>query len=498
MSVAEQGVQRNFQMTNHALDPLRVRLPDSVMKLLTVERSATSSPLFVLPRATLAAIMDNILDDAHFAQHAVNRSTQLPTVACSSDSFEFRAQCDSVCRVNVLGVTHSSLDAAMDVMASIVDLKPTIVCLESCMSRTMNRVAHQMPAIRAVGGNLNLLISQMTVQDLATSGFYLNADDVALANKVKALRGAPELTAIYECERRGIQLESVDILESVKVVQNASILSDRVEATRRIGSLPESVLRHSFDDQVVSATYLNLIYGLDYTDPHNSLVLPSEAYRIIECSQRSTEAHGSFAVNLLRVLQPKHWWSEIHLRDLYMSWRIRKCVARLLTSGAQESTILVIVGANHVEGIKKFLSQEQMDMKAMTAAAMSTLIDDASVLFSTWKDLLLTDPFSEFTGKTYGRVSWALSAAVIGQRILTPECGSVRVCSGLNKWDQVEVPYSVVDTQTDFAERLKLLTTGIHLDGKPVDLIKALGDGLVDPYTEEREFRAGSCVDSQE
>ena len=204
--------------------------------------------------------------------------------------------------VFVLGITHSSDHSAEHVRLAIDRLSPGVVALESCVDRTQARVTVQLPLVERFGGKWEEITDCAdfggvgpSLEDLAKHGLLDFGSKIDLAQFLIAsgtVSGAPELTAIFECKTRAIQLESIDILESIKIVQNAS-LDVSGYSSRRPGDLTEGVLRKVVDEEGILSEYFRILYG---DHPGLSALQPSLLYRLVESQKRS----APFADLLLR------------------------------------------------------------------------------------------------------------------------------------------------------------------------------------------------------
>jgi hypothetical protein len=365
--------------------------------------------------------------------------------------------------VYILGITHSSDHSAEHVAEAIAKLNPGVVCLESCVDRTQARVAVQLPIVEQYKCDWPLITSLdesggPSLSDLAKHGLLEGPVDVAqFLVACGSVSGCPELTALYEAKKRNIKLESIDILESIKIVQNASI--DACGYTsRRQGDLSEGVLRQVIDEEGILYEYLRIMYG---EGMGGVSVQPSLLYRLIESRKRSGPFADLLLRDLHRVYRPKQFWSRIFLRDLYMSLRIRRIVA------ANRKSVLVITGAAHVEGIRNMLATPP-DLATHVSLALSALIDDAESLGQAWRDVLRLDMFSYALPRQIDNAESA--ATLIATAILTNR----RISLWVNNSE-----WQVVDANG--GSDLSRFSVGAGIGN--VDLIQGLLDGLVDPYT---------------
>jgi len=386
--------------------------------------------------------------------------------------------------VHILGITHSSDHSAEHVKLAIERLSPGRVAIESCADRTQARVAVQLPLVEKFDGDwLNITDvlefggSGPSIADLAKHGLLDGSVDVAQFMIASgSVTGCPELSALYECKKRQNPIDSIDILESIKVVQNASI--DAAGYTsRRPGDLSEGVLRHVVDEAGILTEYFRMMYA----DNRLNQINPAFLYRLIESRKRSPPFADFLLRELHRAYRPKQYWCRIFLRDLSMSFRIRR-----LVQNDDTRPILVIVGGAHTFGIRDILSAN-IDMSVHAALSLSCLLDNAENLSDAWRDVLRIDSFSTNIPRHIDKIEAA--AALISISILSAEKISLWVDG---EWQVVELP----QTESSSVERLEELTnfnvTGV---GK-TDLVTALVEGRVDPYSIARiESQQIGCIE---
>jgi hypothetical protein len=191
--------------------------------------------------------------------------------------------------VHILGITHSSDHSAEHVKLAIEQLNPAQVALESCVDRTQARVAIQLPLVELFEADWEALtdLSEFggqgpSITELAQHGLLDGRIDVAQFMVASgSVSGSPELTALYLAKKRQIAVESIDILESVKIVQNASI--DACGYTSKRGDLSEGVLRQVVAEEGILSEYFRIMYGGD----NASNIQPSFLYRLVESRKRS-------------------------------------------------------------------------------------------------------------------------------------------------------------------------------------------------------------------
>ncbi len=118
-------------------------------------------------------------------------------------------------------------------------------------------------------------------------------------------------------------MESVDILEKLKRVQNASLEEGCEMSSRRIGDLPEAVSRLVVDDQMILHIFNELVYGKKaLAEIGADRILPTLLYRLAELNERSSVAEDFLLREIHRVFRPKQFFTRIWLGDLYMAARL--------------------------------------------------------------------------------------------------------------------------------------------------------------------------------
>ena len=377
--------------------------------------------------------------------------------------------------VYILGITHSSDHSAEHVGEAIGKLQPSVIALESCVDRTQARVSVQLPLVEKYAGDWPTITdssdfggSGPSLVELAKHGLLDGSMDVAQFMVASgSISGCPELAALYEGSvKRSIPIESIDILESVKIVQNASV--DAVGYTsRRPGDLPEGVLRHVVGEEEILSEYFRMMYG----DSDIVKILPTYMYRLIESRKRSPPFADLLLRELHRAYRPKQYWCRIFLRDIYMAFRLRRLVSR------QTSTkpILAVMGGAHVFGVRELLAAN-LEMPIHAALSLSCLLDNAENLADTWRDVLRIDSFSTSIPRQIDNIQAA--AALIGISILSAQ--KVSLWMG-NEWQVIQLPSQ--NQLADPVERLEELTRFEVSGVGKTDLIAALIDGKLDPYS---------------
>ena len=366
--------------------------------------------------------------------------------------------------VHILGITHSSDHSSEHVAKAIEKISPCKIFLESCCDRTAARMCVQMPLVNKYNANWELLTdcvdfggSGPSLSELAKHGL-LDAENMDVSQFMTAsgsISGSPELTVLQHYPN----VESIDILESIKIVQNASI--DTCGYTcRRAGDISEGVLRQIVDEEGIISEYFRLMYGDKFPDN----VKPSILYRLIESQKRS----GPFADFLLRELhriyRSKQYWCRIFLRDIYMSWRIRH---RLTTA---QGPVLVVVGGAHVFGIRDLLTTSQIDMQTHTALALCCLLDNAKQLCEAWRDVLGIESFSLNIPKNISNSNEAalrIAACILNHPRIAYWVGE--------EWQVINSDPSLTANVTNIGQ---------------VDLAVALLEGKIDPYSIARRTNA--------
>ena len=379
--------------------------------------------------------------------------------------------------IHILGITHSSDHSAEHTRLAVEQLNPSVIALESCVDRTQARVAVQLPLVEQFGADWEKITDLAefegqgpSLSDMAKHGLLDGGLDIAqFLIASGSVSGCPELTALFEAKRRQLQVESIDILESVKIVQNASI--DACGYTsRRQGDLSEGVLRQVVDEEGILSEYLRIMYG-----DNVGVVQPSYLYRLIESRKRSPPFADLLLRELHKVYRPKQYWARIFLRDLYMAFRIR----RLASKSTDGRPILVVVGGAHAFGIREIL-KANIDLPVHVALSMSCLLENAETLCDAWRDVLKIESFSTSIPRTIENAESAV--AMIAIAILSAPKVSLWVGS---EWQVVELP--PVNSDQFGVDRLGDLTN-CHVGGGigKVDLVQALIDGRVDPYSVAR------------
>ncbi|KAF4677377.1 hypothetical protein FOL47_001963 [Perkinsus chesapeaki] len=298
-------------------------------------------------------------------------------------------------KVHILGVVHSSEASALNVERALEELDVKCIALESDVARTEARRKFQLPLMRRFEGkwadltDLKDLGGQgASVEELARARLVSLAGSSAEVAQFLAacgsVHGMPELTTIYESDKRGLPLHSVDMLETMKLIQNRE-LEQAKDTTRRIGDLPESLLRMVSDEKTVFETYLNLLYGEDAVQKCGADKLdPMVAYRLAELEHRSPPHADLLLSELHRLFRPKYYLSHIFLRDVFMSYKILD-ISQHLQEG---DVVLAVVGGVHSQGMRAFLSQESppCDIHALACCFV-----DAEVLRRVWLDVFEID-----------------------------------------------------------------------------------------------------------
>ena len=380
--------------------------------------------------------------------------------------------------VHILGITHSSDHSAEHVKLAMEQLNPALVALESCVDRTQARVAIQLPLVERFEGDWETLtdLSEFggqgpSITDLAQHGLLDGRIDVAQFMVASgSVSGCPELTALYLAKKRQIAVESIDILESVKIVQNASI--DACGYTSKRGDLSEGVLRQVFEEEGILSEYFRIMYGGD----KSSNVQPSFLYRLVESRKRSPPFADLLLRELHRVYRPKQYWGRVFLRDLYMSLRVRRVVSQL---SSPEKPVLVIVGAAHAFGVGDML-KSAVDMTVHATVGLSALMENAETLCDAWRNLLGMESFATALPRHIGSAESA--AALIAITILSASKVSLWVGQ---EWQVVELP-PAKEGQAP-GDRLSQLTNfQVGAGVGKVDLVQELVDGRVDPYSVAR------------
>ena len=415
-----------------------------------------------------AAFEDNLASSINWNQIQALMSIDSPLSYCLHHPVSV-----SGVPVHILGITHSSDHSAEQVFEAIAALNPAVVCIESCVDRTQARRAVQLPLVERYNCDWPLITALddpqgPSLEDLARHGLLDGSMEMAqFLIACGSVQGCPELTALFEAKRRAIKVESIDVLESVKIVQNASIDSIGYSAKRQ-GDVSEGVLRKIVDEEGILSEYFRIVYG--DASMEGIRVQPSILYRLIESRKRSAPFADFLLRELHRVYRGKQFWSRIFLRDIYMSMRIR----RIVQQGGTGGSILVIVGGAHVEGVRQILTNPP-EMQTHIATALSVLLEDGETLCEAWRSLLGMEAFSCLLPRTIATAE--LAAVRIVERILR-EGKKISVWVNNSEWQVVDIgSLKGSEELTDF-----LVGNGV---GK-VNLISSLVDGLVDPYTVSR------------
>ncbi|EER15912.1 hypothetical protein Pmar_PMAR003369 [Perkinsus marinus ATCC 50983] len=193
-------------------------------------------------------------------------------------------------KVHILGVVHSSEASALNLQKAIEQLCVKCVALESDLARTEARRKFQLPLLEKFKGSwaeLTDLKDQggqgSTFDELVNARLVNvsgNAETAQFLAACGSVGGMPELTAIYETKRRGLPLHSIDMLETLKLIQNRELEMAK-DTVRRIGDLPESLLKMVSDEETVFDTYLRLVYGQEAVSEYGVDQLDSTvAYRL--------------------------------------------------------------------------------------------------------------------------------------------------------------------------------------------------------------------------
>ncbi|KAF4702313.1 hypothetical protein FOZ62_030169, partial [Perkinsus olseni] len=297
-------------------------------------------------------------------------------------------------KVHILGVVHSSEASALNVEKALEQLQVNCVALESDLARTEARRKFQLPLVERFKGKWSALtdLKDMggqgaTFEELVSARLVSvsgNAERTQFLAACGSVSGMPELTVIYETKRRRLPLHSIDTLETLKLIQNNEMEKAK-DTAKRIGDLPESLLRMISDEQTVFETYLRLIYGEEAVAKCGANQLDSAvAYRLAELEHRSPP-HADFLLGEMhRLFRPKYYLSHVFLRDVFMAYKIG-ALSRELSEG---DAILAVVGGVHVQGIRALLSQVNppCDIHALACCFV-----DAEVLRRVWMDVFEID-----------------------------------------------------------------------------------------------------------
>jgi hypothetical protein len=381
--------------------------------------------------------------------------------------------------VHILGITHSSDHSAEHVQKAIETIRPGRIALESCVDRTAGRRQVQLPLVEQFGCDWPVITDTVefggtgpSLKDLAKHGLLEGNLDVAQFMVASgSVSGCPELTAMHFAETCSIPLDSIDIPESIKIVQNASV--DTVGYTsRRQGDLSEGVLRQVVDEEGILAEYFRMMYG----DEALYAIQPSFLYRLIESRKRSPVYADLLLRELHRVYRPKQYWTRIYMRDLYMAFRLRRIAAGMPAG----SSILVVAGGAHAFGIRDLVTDESLDLSSLAAISLACLLDNAQNLCDAWRDVLCLDSF----GSAKNVSNPQAAAAIIAISILSTKKVLYWVDTA-NQWQVVNLPVPQPDMTP--GSRLEQLTAVEVAGVGTVDLIAALAEGKVDPYSITRQ-----------
>ena len=283
--------------------------------------------------------------------------------------------------IHVLAIAHSSLASCDHVKAAISSLAPSYIALESDVERTFGRRKVQLPVVRDCDFSQELADfggPGPSLSDLTRVGLVdrkLPEEAAHLLAMLGSFTGAPELTCMHKADTANIPIASVDLLERFKRVQNVS-LESQAGSTRKIGELPESILRMVTDDQGILRAWFKLAYQIT---PEAASILPTTLHRLTELESRSTPADDFLLRELHRIFRPREYFSRIFLRDVYMAARVSR-----LAKSLGSSRILVVCGAAHAEGVRKLLSMPQ---ESLQIAAAASLLQDGELLMSIWRDI---------------------------------------------------------------------------------------------------------------
>jgi len=285
--------------------------------------------------------------------------------------------------IHILGIAHSSAVSAEQVRRGIREIRPTLVALESDVERTFGRASLQVPLLESFDFDWDRLgdLAEAGGAALARVGLFegkINAEAAQFLAVAGSFTGAPEITCIAECKKMNIPLESIDILEKLKRAQNAS-LAGISGVSKKIGHLPESVLRLVTSDQGILRAYFRTLYGSSQLKESGaSEILPTTLYRLCELRERARPCDDFLLREIHRILRPLEFFSRIFLRDVFMASRLRSLAKR-------GGKILVICGAAHAHGIRQLLDPRLPD-EVMTAAGAAALLTDGEVLQAVWRE----------------------------------------------------------------------------------------------------------------
>ena len=371
------------------------------------------------------------------------------------------------CAVHILGIMHSSDHSAEHVQKAIESLAPATILLESCVDRTQARISVQLPLVEQYNGDWQRITDCQEfggegppLVQLAKHGLLDGSMELAQFMVASgSISGAPELSAILASKKRGTPLHSIDILESIKTVQNQSI--DACGYTvRRAGDLSEGVLRQVVDEEGIISEYLRIMYGSAIP-----LVQPSLLYRLIESRKRSPPFADLLLRELHKVYRSKQYWCRIFLRDLYMSCRVKRIKG--------QNRMLLVVGASHVFGIRDLLASN-IDSNTHAALSLSCLFDNADNLCQAWRDVFKIDSFSCLVPRSIAPEAGALIAMSI---LANPK---VLLWSN-HEWQFIDTGAEEGQITVNTEQRMGQLGN-CAVGNSVLDLTELLLDGKVNPY----------------
>ena len=373
-------------------------------------------------------------------------------------------------QIYILGIAHSSLTSADQVKQAIKELSPSVVALESDVERTFGRNALQVPLLESfifdwdrLGNLAELGGDGPTLAQLARAGLLegkLNAEAAQFLAMLGSFTGAPEITCIGECNKQGISLASIDILEKLKRAQNAS-LAAIPGSSRRIGDLPESVLRFVTGDQGILRAYFRVLYGSQQLKEVGAdAILPTTLYRLCELRQRSRPCDDFLLREIHRIFRPSEFFSRIFLRDVFMACRIRA----LAKAGGK---ILVVCGAAHAQGIRSLVGDFKIPDEVLTVASAAALLTDGHLLNAAW---------TQFFGSLEPRLPRSIPGAELALMTLLRRVVGERVGKWAGKgWLIEQVPREV-------SERVTCDESWTEKAKKYEELWKGLLSGDIDAY----------------
>ena len=333
---------------------------------------------------------------------------------------KFPVECGSA-KVHILGIAHSSAASAAHVKKAIAEIQPTAVALESDVERTFGRTALQIPLLEMFGFDWDRLCDLAeaggpTLAQLARVGLFesnLSPEAGQFLAMAGSFTGAPEITCIAETRKFSVPLFSVDILEKLKRAQNAS-LAAIPGTSRKIGDLPESVLRLVTGDQGILRAYFRTLYGASQLrETGASEILPTTLYRLCELRRRSRPCDDFLLREIHRIFRPSEFFSRIFLRDVFMAARLRA----LARSGGR---ILLVCGAAHAQGIRQLLGDAKLPDEVLTAASAAALLADGEVLQAAWRQFF--GPWEPRLPRAVGGGAAAATLTVL-RRVLGPRAG---------------------------------------------------------------------------